>query len=234
MNAACVLSHFSRVQFFATLWTVAYQAPLSMGFSRQEYWSELPCLPPGIFSTQGWNPHLLGLSLWQAGSLPLAPPGKQILIDPLLSLEEGGSCRQRGHRPGDSSVNRVRSCRLQPLAHHAWGAGGTPSVRAGSPRMTRLVPLVMKGNPGTGSQAAQPDPDPGLWALALLAQTRCPAPRSREAPQRPPRTHCLPAGARAPPETGSRGVSGPPLLTRGSWIHTERQRAAAAGTPLAI
>ena len=92
MNAACVLSHFSRVQFFATLWTVAYQAPLSMGFSRQEYWSELPCLPPGIFSTQGWNPHLLGLSLWQAGSLPLAPPGKQILIDPLLSLEEGGSC----------------------------------------------------------------------------------------------------------------------------------------------
>ena len=117
---------------------------------------------------------------------------------------------------------------------HAWGAGGTPSVRAGSPRMTRLVPLVMKGNPGTGSQAAQPDPDPGLWALALLAQTRCPAPRSREAPQRPPRTHCLPAGARAPPETGSRGVSGPPLLTRGSWIHTERQRAAAAGTPLAI
>ena len=31
----------------STLWTVARQAPLSMGFSRQEYWSELPCLPPG-------------------------------------------------------------------------------------------------------------------------------------------------------------------------------------------
>ena len=40
----CVLSH---IQLFATLWTVAYQAPLSMGFSRQEYWSGLPFPPPG-------------------------------------------------------------------------------------------------------------------------------------------------------------------------------------------
>ena len=39
---ACVLSHFSRVWFFVTLWTIACQAPLSMGFSRQEYWSGLP------------------------------------------------------------------------------------------------------------------------------------------------------------------------------------------------
>ena len=42
-----VLSHFSRVQLFATLWTVDHQAPLSMGFSRQEYWTGLPCPPPG-------------------------------------------------------------------------------------------------------------------------------------------------------------------------------------------
>ena len=41
---ACVLRHFSRVQFFATLWAVARQAPLSMGFYRQEHWSGLPCL----------------------------------------------------------------------------------------------------------------------------------------------------------------------------------------------
>ena len=38
---------FSRVQLFVTLWAVACQAPLSMEFSRQEYWSGLPCLPPG-------------------------------------------------------------------------------------------------------------------------------------------------------------------------------------------
>ena len=42
-----MLSHFSHVRLFATLWTIACQAPLSMGFSRQEYWSELPCPPPG-------------------------------------------------------------------------------------------------------------------------------------------------------------------------------------------
>ena len=42
-------SRFSHVQFFATLWTVVRQAPLSMGFSRQEYWSGLPCPLPESF-----------------------------------------------------------------------------------------------------------------------------------------------------------------------------------------
>ena len=46
-SCACVLSHFSRVRLCATLWTVACQTPLSVGFSRQEYWSGLPCPPPG-------------------------------------------------------------------------------------------------------------------------------------------------------------------------------------------
>ena len=41
-----MLSRFSCVQLFAILWTVAHQAPLFMGFSRQEYWSGLPCPPP--------------------------------------------------------------------------------------------------------------------------------------------------------------------------------------------
>ena len=47
-----------------------------MGFSRQEYWSRLPCPPPGLFVTQGSNPHLLRLLRWPTGSLPLLPPGK--------------------------------------------------------------------------------------------------------------------------------------------------------------
>ena len=42
-----MLSLFSRVQLFATLWTVAHQVPLSMGFSRQEYYSGLPFPSPG-------------------------------------------------------------------------------------------------------------------------------------------------------------------------------------------
>ena len=44
---AYMLSHSSCVPHFATLWTVTRQAPLSVGFSRQEYWSGLPCPPPG-------------------------------------------------------------------------------------------------------------------------------------------------------------------------------------------
>ena len=47
LKQGCMLSHFSRVWFFVTLWTVALQAPLSMGFSRQEYWSGSTYPPPG-------------------------------------------------------------------------------------------------------------------------------------------------------------------------------------------
>ena len=52
----CVLSCFSHVQLCATLWTVALQAPLSMGFSWQEYWSGLPCPPPGDLPNPGIEP----------------------------------------------------------------------------------------------------------------------------------------------------------------------------------
>ena len=50
---SCVLSCFSRVQPFVTLCTVANQAPLSMGFSRQERWSTLSCPPPGDLPNPG-------------------------------------------------------------------------------------------------------------------------------------------------------------------------------------
>ena len=56
VRCARVLCCFSRVWFFATLWTVACQAPLSMGFSRQEYWSGLPCPPPQDLSNPGIKP----------------------------------------------------------------------------------------------------------------------------------------------------------------------------------
>ena len=52
----CMLSHFSHVRFCATLWTVARQAPLSIGFSRQEYWSGLPCSPTGDLPNPGIEP----------------------------------------------------------------------------------------------------------------------------------------------------------------------------------
>ena len=63
---ACVLSRFSHVRLFATPWTSACQAPVSMGFSRQEYWVGCHSLLQRIFQTQGLHPAL------QADSLPLS------------------------------------------------------------------------------------------------------------------------------------------------------------------
>ena len=74
-SPGCVLSQFSRVQLFVTLWTMAHQTPLSIGFSKQEYWNGLRILQ-GVFPTQGWNPPLSCLLCWQAGSFPLVPLGK--------------------------------------------------------------------------------------------------------------------------------------------------------------
>ena len=50
---SCMLSYFSCVQLFVTLQTVAREVPLSVGFSRQEYWSGLPCPPPGDLPNPG-------------------------------------------------------------------------------------------------------------------------------------------------------------------------------------
>ena len=54
-----MLSAFSPVQLFVTLWTVACQAPLSMGFLSQEYWCGFPCPPPGDLPNPGIKPVLL-------------------------------------------------------------------------------------------------------------------------------------------------------------------------------
>ena len=72
----CMLSHFSHVQLFVTPWTVAYQAPLSMGFSKQEYWSGLPC-PPSRGSSQPRNPIRVScIFCITGGFFTTEPPGK--------------------------------------------------------------------------------------------------------------------------------------------------------------
>ena len=63
----------SRVRLFATPWTVAHQAPQSMEFSRQEYWSGLPFPSPGDLPNTGIKP---GSPALQADALPSEPPGK--------------------------------------------------------------------------------------------------------------------------------------------------------------
>ena len=75
---------FSHVQLFVPPWTVACQAPLSMGFSRQEQWGGLPFTSPGDLPNPGTEPRSPTL---QADSLPSKPPGKP--------------CSIPHHRPGE-------------------------------------------------------------------------------------------------------------------------------------
>ena len=63
----------SRVRLFATPWTVAYQAPLSMGVSRQEYWSGVPLPSPGDLPDPGIEP---GFPALETDALTSEPPGK--------------------------------------------------------------------------------------------------------------------------------------------------------------
>ena len=68
----CVLRHFCHASIFLTLWTVALQAPLFMGFSRQEYWSRLPFPSPCNLPDPGTEPMPFAL---QTVSLPLSHQG---------------------------------------------------------------------------------------------------------------------------------------------------------------
>ena len=74
----------SRVRPFATPWTVAYQAPPSMGFSRQECWSGLPFPSPGDLPDPGIEPRSPAL---QADTLPSEPPGMGGKQKDFLSLQ---------------------------------------------------------------------------------------------------------------------------------------------------
>ena len=67
----------SRVRLFATLWAVAYQAPLSMGFSGQECWSGLPFSSPGDLPDSGIKP---GSPALRVDTLPSEPPGNPLIF----------------------------------------------------------------------------------------------------------------------------------------------------------
>ena len=82
-----VLSRFSQIQFFVTIWVVAHQAPLSMGFCRQEHWSELPCPPPGDLPDPGIKPASPAPPASQADSLHRATAeAPKLWCDPVIPL----------------------------------------------------------------------------------------------------------------------------------------------------
>lgn len=122
---------------------------------------------------------------------------------------------------------------LQSAAPRPSRAGSWehPFSRGWQPQDNQVCSPRYEGKPGEGEPGCSARPGP--WALGSAPSSprpTAPLPGPGRPPQPPLRTHCLQAGAHAPPETGSRGASVPPLPTRGSWIHTERQRGAAAGT----
>ena len=75
-----MLSCFSPVQLFETLWIVARQAPQSMRFSRQEYWRGFPCPPAGDLPNTGTEPEPPVAPALQVDSFTAEPPGKPICI----------------------------------------------------------------------------------------------------------------------------------------------------------
>ena len=85
----------SRVRLFANPWTVAYQAPPSMGFSRQKYWSGLPFLSPGDFPHPGIKPRS---PAFQADALTLSHQGSQCLSLPWWLSGKESSCQCRKYK----------------------------------------------------------------------------------------------------------------------------------------
>ena len=83
----CVLSRFSHVWLFATLCPVTCQTPLSMGFSRQEYWSGLPCPPPGDLPHPGIELGSPASSASQADSLLLNHQGSPTILYPFCQIK---------------------------------------------------------------------------------------------------------------------------------------------------
>ena len=112
-----MLSRFSCVQLFATLWTVACQAPLPMGFSRQDYWSALPCPPPGQLPNPGIEPTSLrspalvtGFFITKPSAAAAAAAAKSLQSCPTLSNPMDCS-------PPGSSVHGILQARVLE-----WGA----------------------------------------------------------------------------------------------------------------
>ena len=116
--------HAKLLQSCLTLWTVGHQAPLSVGFSRQEYWSGLPCPPPGIFPTQGSNPHLFFFFF-------MSPAGGLFTTSATWEAQDPSLQRiySTSHSVFKSSQNHIYPTYIVP--HHSrvlpltwWPAGG--------------------------------------------------------------------------------------------------------------
>ena len=83
---ACMTTRFGPVPLSVTSWTVTRQAPLSMGFPRQEYWGGLPCPPPGDLTDPEIESESHVFRIGKRGPLQLASPGKALPSEYLLEF----------------------------------------------------------------------------------------------------------------------------------------------------
>ena len=123
VRAVCSFSH---VQLFATPWTVAHKALLFRRFPRQEYWSGLPCPPPGELPNPGIEPTFPAASALQMGSLLLVSMVAQLVKNPPASARELralGFIPGLGRSPGEGHGNPLQySCLENPMDRGAWRA----------------------------------------------------------------------------------------------------------------
>ena len=141
---ACLLSHFSHIQLFETLWNVAHQALLSVGFSRQEYWSGLPCPAPGYIPDPGVEPASLMLPALQADSLPTEPWGKPMHAYTCIYMQT--QSLQSSLTFYDSMDCSLPDCSLCPWNSPVKNTGvGCPALLQGSSQsrdQTQVSPIA--------------------------------------------------------------------------------------------
>ena len=118
----CMLSRYSRVCLFATPWTLARQAPLLMGFSRQEYWSGLPCPPPGDLPDPGIEPASLTSPALAGGFFTTGGfPGGSGSKASAYNVGDPGSIPGSGRSPGEGNGNPLQySCLENSMDWGSW------------------------------------------------------------------------------------------------------------------
>ena len=156
----CVLSQLSHLQLFVTLWNIAHKTSLPKDFSRQEYWSRLPCPSPGDLSNQGIEPASFCLLPWQAGSLLLAPPEQMYIQPTKWKMDKNRSAlaakKKRGRKElpyvwGQGRRPRVPGCDSAGAAERSYP---TSEVRA---RVWECQAVTVQERP----RIATPRPRPG-------------------------------------------------------------------------
>ena len=109
LHYVCMLGCFGRVRLCGTLWTTACQALLSKGFSRQEYWSVLPCPPPGHLPDPGIKTASLTFPAVAGVFLIAEPPGKSHLhyyLDIIGGITKSNQKAIRTIRTGKTEINK--------------------------------------------------------------------------------------------------------------------------------